>query len=100
MTALTGTSPRSGSFFDQTLENHGHAELSAEMLGIGGDGGERLGRRAEQDRVDHGLVLESDLADRCRQGEDDVDREARARSPGALPGSALRLRNMFLPFLH
>ena len=33
----------------------------------------RLGRRAEQDRVDKGLVLEGDLADRCRQGENDVE---------------------------
>ena len=55
------------------VENHGHAELGAEMLGIGGDGGERLGRRAEQDRVDNGLVLESDLADQRWQGEHNVE---------------------------
>ena len=35
--------------------------------------GERLGRRAEQDRVDKGLVLEGDRADRCWQGEYDVE---------------------------
>ena len=37
------------------VENHGHAELGAEMPGISRDGGECLGRRAEQDRVDNGL---------------------------------------------
>jgi hypothetical protein len=55
------------------VENHGHAELGAEMLGIGGDGGERLGSRGEHDRVDNGLVLEGDLADQRRQGEHDVE---------------------------
>jgi hypothetical protein len=33
----------------------------AEMLGIGRDDGERLGRGAKQDRVDDRLVLERDL---------------------------------------
>jgi hypothetical protein len=55
------------------VKDGGHAELGAEMLGVGSDGGERLGRRAEQDRVDNGLVLEGDLADRRRQGEHDVE---------------------------
>src|SRR3954463_3884260 len=55
-----------------SVENHGHAELGAEMLGIGRDGGECLGRRAEQDCVGGGLVLERDLADRRRQCEDDM----------------------------
>jgi hypothetical protein len=41
--------------------------------GIGRDGGERLSGRAEQDRIDHGLVLEGDLADRRRQREDDME---------------------------
>ena len=35
----------------------------AEMPGIGGDGGKCLGRCAQQDRIDGGLVLERDLAD-------------------------------------
>jgi hypothetical protein len=30
-----------------SVENHGHAQLGAEMPGIGRDGGERLGCRAE-----------------------------------------------------
>jgi hypothetical protein len=55
------------------VENHGHAELGAEMPGIGRDGGERLRGRAEQDRIDRGLILEGDLADRHRQREDDVE---------------------------
>ncbi len=36
------------------VKNHGHTELGAEMPGR--DGGECLSRRAEQDRVDDGLV--------------------------------------------
>jgi hypothetical protein len=35
--------------------------LGAEMLGIGRDGGERLGRGAKQDRIDDRLVLKRDL---------------------------------------
>jgi hypothetical protein len=54
------------------VENHGHAELGAEMPGISGDDGKCLGRRAEQDRVNGGFVLERDLAERCRQCEDDM----------------------------
>ena len=42
------------------------------MLRVGGDGGERLGRGPEQEVVDGGLVLESNGADRSRQGEDDM----------------------------
>ena len=48
-------------------------DLGAEMLGIGGDDAQRLGRRLEQDAVDDGLVLEGDLGDRRRHGEDDVE---------------------------
>jgi hypothetical protein len=55
------------------VENHGHAELGAEMPGISRNDGERLGGRAEQDRIDRGLVLERDLADRRRQREDDME---------------------------
>jgi hypothetical protein len=54
------------------MEHRGDADLRAQMLGIGGDGGERLGRGAEQDCIDGGLVLEGDRTDRRRQGEDDV----------------------------
>jgi hypothetical protein len=43
------------------------------MLGIGGDGQQRLGRRLEQQVVDHRLVLVGDVGDRGRQSEDDVE---------------------------
>src|SRR5215468_651319 len=65
------------------VKNHGHTEFGAEMPGIGRDGGECLGRRAEQDRVDDGFVLERDLADRCRQCEDDM--KVRHRQQFGLP---------------
>jgi hypothetical protein len=65
------------------VKNHGHTELGAEMPGIGRDGGECLSRRAEQDRVDDRLVLERDLADRCRQCEDDM--KVRHRQQFGLP---------------
>ncbi len=72
------------------VENHGHTELGAEMPGIGRDGGECLSRRAEQDRVDDRLVLERDLADRCRQCEDDM--KVRHRQQLGLP-----IREPFCP---
>ena len=56
-----------------SMEHRGDDDLRAQMLGIGGDGGERLGRGAEQDCIDGGLVLEGDRTDRRRQGEDDVE---------------------------
>jgi len=55
------------------VEHGGEADARAQMLGIGGDRGQRFGRRLEQEVVDGGgLVLERDRADRSRQGEDDV----------------------------
>ena len=54
------------------VEHGGEADAGAEMLGIGGDGDERLGRGLEQDAVDHGLVLVGDVGDRRRQREHDV----------------------------
>lgn len=55
------------------MEHGGHAELSAEMLGIGRNGGERLCRAAEQDGIDDRLVMEGNLSGGRRQGEDDVE---------------------------
>ena len=55
------------------MEDGGHAELGAEMLGVGCDGGECLGRAAEQDGIDDGFVLEGNLSGGRRQGEDDVE---------------------------
>ena len=65
---------------------HGEeADLCAEMIGIGGDGAQRLGRRAEQDVVDHGLVLERDVGDLGRHGEHDVEIRHVAAVPPARP---------------
>lgn len=55
------------------MEDGGHAELGAEMLGVGRDSGERLRRAAEQDGIDDGLVLEGDLSGGSRHGEDDME---------------------------
>ena len=44
------------------VQHGGEADAGAEMLGIGGDGRQRLGRRLEQQIVDGGLVLERDRA--------------------------------------
>jgi len=49
------------------------ADLGAEMLGVGGDGAQRLGGGLEQDVVDHRLVVEGDGGDLGRQGEDDME---------------------------
>ena len=54
------------------VEHGGEADARAQMLRVGGDGGQRLGCGLEQQIVDDGLVLERDRADRRRQGEDDV----------------------------
>jgi hypothetical protein len=54
------------------VQHGGVADASSEMLGVGGDGGQRLGGGPEQKIVDRSLVLERDGADRSRQGEDDV----------------------------
>src|SRR3984885_15839974 len=42
------------------------------MFRIGGDGAQRLRRGAEQDVIDHGLVLKRDDLDLRRHGEHDV----------------------------
>jgi hypothetical protein len=71
---------------------------------FGGEGHERLGRRAHQETVDRLLVLESDLSRRRRQGEDDVEvgnrqqlsltsgEPLRARRPLTLPAMAVSAR--------
>jgi hypothetical protein len=48
-------------------------DFSAEVLGIRGDGLERLRRRSKQDSVDDRLVLVRNGGDRCRDREDDVE---------------------------
>ena len=53
---------------------HGEeADLGAQVLGVGGDRAQGLGRRAEQDAVDDLLVLVGDGGDFLRHGEDDVE---------------------------
>jgi hypothetical protein len=54
------------------VEHGGEADARAQMLRVGGDGGQCLGCGLEQQIVDDGLVLERDRADRSRQREDDV----------------------------
>jgi hypothetical protein len=54
------------------VQHGGEADARAQMLWVGGDGGERLGGGPEQEVVDGGLVVERDGADRRRQGEDDM----------------------------
>ena len=55
------------------VEHGGGADAGAEVPGIGGDGEQRLGRRAEQQVVDHRLVLVGDRGDLGRQREDHVE---------------------------
>jgi hypothetical protein len=55
------------------VEHGGGADAGTEVLGISGDGEQRLGRRAEQQVVDHRLVLVGDRGDLGRQGEDQVE---------------------------
>ena len=54
------------------VQHGGEADARAQMLRVGGEGGQRLGGGPEQEVVDGGLVLERDGADRGRQGEDEV----------------------------
>ena len=62
------------SYFDNVRHDRLLAKVAepAQMLRVGGDGGQRLGGGPEQEVVDGALVLERDGADRSRQGEDDV----------------------------
>jgi hypothetical protein len=54
------------------VQHGGKADARAQMLGVGGDREQRLGRGLEQQVVDGGLVVERQGADRRRQGEDDM----------------------------
>jgi hypothetical protein len=55
------------------VEHSGGADASAEVPGIGGDREQRFGRRAEQEVVNHRLVLVGDGSDLGRQREDHVE---------------------------
>ena len=81
------------------VQHRDEADLGAEMLGIGGDRAQRLGRRPEQDGVDHRLVLEGDRGDLGRQREHHVEIGNRqklglARGEPVLAGLTLALRAM------
>src|SRR5262245_10866321 len=54
------------------MEHGGEPDASSEMLGVGGDGEQRLGRGLEEDGVDLSLVLVGDVGDRRRQREHHV----------------------------
>ena len=84
------------------VQHGGEADARAQMLRIGGDGGQRLGGGPEQQVVDGCLVLEGDGADRGRQGEDDVvvgnRQQLRLAVFEPLPrGGRLTLRAMPIP---
>ena len=55
------------------VEHGGDTDAGAEMFGIGGDGENGLARCLEQKIVDHRCVLLSQISDRRRQREDDVE---------------------------
>jgi hypothetical protein len=55
-----------------SVQHRDEADAGAEMLGIGRDREQGLGRGLEQAILDHGLVLVSDVAERGRQREYDV----------------------------
>jgi len=54
------------------MENRGDADAGAEVLGVGGDRGQGLGRGLEQQVIDDGLVLVGDIGDGRRQCEHDM----------------------------
>src|SRR5437879_5061933 len=54
------------------MQHGGDADLGSQMPGIGSDGEQRLGRSAEQQVVDHRLVLVGDWGNLGRQREDQV----------------------------
>ena len=55
------------------VEHGGGADVGAQMPGIGSDGEQRLGRSAEQQVVDHCLVLVGDWSDLGWQREDQME---------------------------
>jgi hypothetical protein len=55
-----------------TVQHRDRAHLSTQVSRIGSDIAQRFGSRAEQNGVDHPLVLERDLRRRYRQGEDEM----------------------------
>jgi hypothetical protein len=54
------------------VEHGEEADLSPQMLRIGGNGLQSLGRCPEEDAIDHRLVLIGDVGNRFRHRQDDV----------------------------
>src|SRR5262249_49133223 len=84
------------------VQNRREADLGTEMLGILGNGLERLGRGLEQKPIDHLLVLVGNSGDLLRQREDYVevlDRQqiGLARFQPSVGGRALARRAMSVP---
>ena len=75
------------------MEHGGDADPRTEVARIGGDRQHRLGCRVEQQVIDRGLVVERDVGDLGRQGEDDVEVSDRQQvglalgQPGACGGA-------------
>ena len=65
--------PKMAQILAPGVQHADHADLSAQMLGIGGSHPQSFGRGLEQDRIDRRLVMESDLGDLRRHGEDHVE---------------------------
>jgi hypothetical protein len=57
----------------QVCKHSGDPDPRAEVLGIGCDGQHRVRSRAEQQVIDHRLVLPCDVGDLGRQREHDVE---------------------------
>ena len=55
------------------MQHCGGADAGSKVLRIGGDGEQSLCRAAEQQVVDHRLILVSDRGDLGRQGKDEVE---------------------------
>lgn len=78
------------------MKHRRQADPGAEVLRVGGDGEERLGRDLEQDVVDHGLVVIGDVADRRRQGEHHVVIRQGQQLSRAIGKPFLRCRSLAL----
>src|SRR5207248_9730256 len=55
------------------MQHSSEADLRAEVLGVGRDGDQGFGGGFEQQVIDDRFVLVSDVGDRSRQGEDDME---------------------------
>ena len=79
------------------VQHQRRADARAQVLRIGGDGQQGLGRHVEQQAIDHGLVLVRDVGDGRRQREHHVvvlhrQQVGAARVEPALRGAGLALR--------